>query len=333
MVKSKQYLWKHPSGRWYVRRSGQYLAIKSVPGTPEFDHEYWEVMTGKRLQKQTSWAVLMKDYRCSARWEGLMPRTRLDYEKVMVYLEEKIGTRDVTVLTRADVIAAQKANMHRVRFANYIPQMLVNLCEHAIDLGWISSNPAKGVRRLKTPDSKKQEHVPWPDWAVDLFRSKATWIELLIFEIGVGTIQRPSDWVEFRWSDFDGETLSLRQNKTGVHLKLPCTMELKAVLLTERSQLTAPPIGNVPILKTKAGTAMSYRYMAQIMLGARKRMGLEAFDQHALRYRGVMELAWAGCSDEEIKSFSGHATDEMVRKYAGEARQIMRARQAATKRK
>jgi hypothetical protein len=46
---------------------------------------------------------------------------------------------------------------------------------------------------------------------------------------------------------------------------------------------------------------MSYRYMAQIMLGARKRMGLEAFDQHALRYRGVMELAWAGCSDEEIK--------------------------------
>nr|WP_253880177.1 AAA family ATPase [Paracoccus aminovorans] len=46
----------------------------------------------------------------------------------------------------ADVIGAQKANAHRTRFANYIPQMLVVLCEHAIDLGWIQNNPAKGVR-------------------------------------------------------------------------------------------------------------------------------------------------------------------------------------------
>jgi hypothetical protein len=44
-----------------------------------------------------------------------------------------------------------------------------------------------------------------------------------------------------------------------------------------------------------------------------------------------MELAWAGCDDDEIASFSGHATKSMIRKYAGEARQIMRARQAGAK--
>jgi hypothetical protein len=73
--------------------------------------------------------------------------------------------------------------------------------------------------------------------------------------------------------------------------------------------------------------------MARIMVAERKRLGLMRHDQHALRYRGVMELAWADCDDDQIASFSGHTTKEMIIKYAGEARQIMRAREAAAKRK
>lgn len=78
---------------------------------------------------------------------------------------------------------------------------------------------------------------------------------------------------------------------------------------------------------------MSYRTMADIMRRERTRLGLEAHDLHALRYRGVMELAWAGCDDEEIAAYNGHASLAMFRKYAGEARQIMRARQAREKRR
>lgn len=72
--------------------------------------------------------------------------------------------------------------------------------------------------------------------------------------------------------------------------------------------------------------------MAQIMLKERKRLGPEACDPYALRYRGVMELASAGCDDDETANYSGHATMKMIAKYAGEARQIMRARQASEKR-
>ncbi len=70
---------------------------------------------------------------------------------------------------------------------------------------------------------------------------------------------------------------------------------------------------------------MTYRDMARIMLEERKRLGLVIFDQHALRYCGVMELAWAGRSDDEIASYSGHTSKAMIIKCAGEARQIMRA--------
>ena len=72
--------------------------------------------------------------------------------------------------------------------------------------------------------------------------------------------------------------------------------------------------------------------MAEIMRRERARLGLLAYDLHALRYRGVMELAWAGCDDDEIAAYSGHASKDMIRRYAGEARQIMRARQAREKR-
>jgi integrase len=73
--------------------------------------------------------------------------------------------------------------------------------------------------------------------------------------------------------------------------------------------------------------------MAQIMLDERKRLDLAAHDLHALRYRGVMELAWSGCDDDEIASYSGHSSKEMIRKYAGIARQRTRARQANAKRR
>jgi hypothetical protein len=114
---------------------------------------------------------------------------------------------------------------------------------------------------------------------------------------------------------------------------LPCTLALKGALDAERARLGFVPIASRPIVCSATGGRMSYRYMADIMLRERRRLGLEAFDLHALRYRGVMELAWHGCDDDEIASYSGHKTTEMIAKYAGEARQVTRARNARLNRK
>lgn len=332
-MKRKKYLWQHPEGRIYVRIKGTLYRIFAPEGTADFDREYWEIMTGKRVAAKTSWAALMDDYRKSDRCLSLKPRTRADYDKVLAYLRDAIGNREVKDMTRAHVITAQKANAHRTRFANYIVQVLVVLCEHAIDLGWITQNPAKGVRSLKTPDERRKDHLPWPDWAVEKFRADATPLARLIFEIGVGTVQRPGDWPRFTWADYDGDALAVTQGKTGVRLHIPCTAHLRVALDAAKAALGATPIGARPILITRDGTPISYRYMADLMLKERKRLGLEAYDLHALRYRGIMELAWAGCTDDEIAAYSGHKTTAMIAKYAGEARQTMRARQAREKRK
>lgn len=333
MVK-KKYLFSPKPGFIYVRVKGKYLGRITAPeGSAEFDRQYWEILSGKSLASRTSWNALIKSYRVSDRWTNLKSRTRQSYEPVLIYIIEKNGPKDMTRLERKDVIAAMQANKSKSRFANSIPAVMSVLCEHAIDIGWIKKNPAKGARRMRIPKDKQKPHIPWTDEAVSKMRAEARPLPKLIFELGVGSVQRPGDLVDFTWGDYDGENLKLRQNKTDKALQLPCTPQLKAALNEAKRALGAVPHPSRHILIARNGDKLTYSGMAQLMRKERKRLDLLTYDQHAMRYRGIMELAWAGCDDDEIMSYSGHSSKQMVIKYAGEARQIMRARQAAEKRK
>jgi len=268
---------------------------------------------------------LIASYRRASRYTFLRARTRRDYDHVLDHLEATLGPVAVASIKRPHVIAQMEANAHRTRFANYIQQVLSVLFEHAIDLGWRDHNPAKSVRKLKTPAERRAPHHPWTDKAIATFRARATPTARLIFELGIGSVQRPGDWPRFRWSDYDREGLRVTQGKTGVSLWLPCTAELKRTL-------DATPRTGITILADGDGRPFSYFKTARIMREERTRLGLLDHDLHALRYRGVQELAHAGCTDDEIAAFSGHASMAMIRKYAGAARQEMRARTAIAKR-
>lgn len=329
----KKYLWKHPSGRIYVRIKGKLTRITAEQATAEFDRQYWEILSGKRAEAKTSWTAIIEAMRQSDKWANFSPRYRKDLEPVFTYLEDKIGPVDVSRLTQADIYDAMEKNRHRVRFANYIPTAISMLSKLAIRKRWRKDNPAIDVEPLKVPKDRQKPHLPWADWAVDLMRAEGETEPLLMFEIGVGSVQRPGDWVEFTWGDYDGDTLKLRQNKTDKPLMLPCTEALKSALDRAKADLGFAPHPARHILTRADGSKMDYHAMARVMVRERKRLGLMAYDQHALRYRGVMELAWAECTDDEIASYSGHTSKAMIVKYAGEARQIMRARQAAAKRR
>lgn len=336
---AKRYLHQDRHSRWRVRKDGKYFPIRDEhevwhdPDTPEGDRIYWEILTGKRAEAKRSWSAAIDLLKVDDRWSEKSPRYRADLEPILIYLGEKIGKRDVSRLTQADIYDAMDANKHRVRFANYIPVAISLLCKVIIRKRWLTENPARGIELLKVPKARQKPHIPWTDAAVAKWRAEASPLPRLIFEIGVGSVQRPADWVGFTWGDYDGDSLRLRQNKTDKPLLLPCTPELKAALERAKAGLAAAPMPSLYIITEAGGLPMTYRRMAQIMLAERKRLSLQDHDQHALRYRGVKELAWAGCDDDEIMSFSGHTTKAMVRKYAGEARQEMAARRAREKRR
>lgn len=332
MVRGKKYVFSPKSGYYYVRKRGKYLGrINAEPGTEEFDRIYWSILN-KKIEVKTTVSALIDHYRKSNRWQTLKPLTRKSYDVVLKYFEEKNGQKDACKLTRKDIVAARDANSHRPRFAGQFIAVISVLYEHALDIGWVHSNPAKGVRKPKIPKERQRPHEPWTDEACDTFRRHAHRKALLAFELGVGSVQRPGDLIEFTWGDYDGYELDVTQGKTEVRLKLPCIPSLKRVLDEEKEILGGSPHPSLPILTGIRGQKLTYSGLSQMIKKERRRLGLDKYDQHGWRYRGVMELAWAGCTDDEIMSYSGHATKEMVRKYAGEARQRMHAQSAFRKR-
>jgi len=331
-VKRKKYLWQHPSGRWYVRKAGRYYPIDALEGTSEFDALYWQILSGRAIHARRSWSPIIAEFKQTEKWASFSPRYRKDLEPILLYLDEKIGSKDVSLLRPKHVYEAMDANAHRVRFANYIPVAITLLARLARRKGWRTDNPAEGIERLAVPKERQKPHYAWPDDAVQKMREEGAELPKLILEIGIGSVQRPGDWVGFTWGDYDGESLRLVQNKTGTSLKLPCTEELKQKLDAAKANLKAPPLPERPILARADGTSMSYYMLARIMREERARLGLSKYDLHALRYRGVKELAYAGCTDDEIASYSGHMSKSMIRKYAGEARQEMQAKLAHAKR-
>jgi len=310
---------------YFQRRGYPTTRIASAPGSPEFHAEYARLLAGDRpiYAGPRTFAALVKDYRHSPRFAKLAARTATDYDKVLVWVTEKLGPLPVAGMQRKDVIRAQSVNAGTVRFANYIVQVLRVLFEHAIDLGWRADNPAKGIALIKSGNAPREA---WPSDKIAAFRSEASPRARLIFELCLGTGQRIGDVLKMRWADVDGDGIHVVRGKTKAQLWIPFTAELRRVLAE------TPKVG-ITICAWGRGKPTSYRGAADLIMAVRKRIGAEAYDIHSLRYSAAAELAALGCSDELIQSVTGHSTTAMVVKYAGPERQKARAKEAQGRRK
>ena len=314
--------------RTYYRFERGNISAVIDPNAPDFLAKYQALRDKKvlRAPKGRTFKALVADYKDGDSFKALAPRTKDDYCKVLDRILAKLGNEDPAEVRKVHVVEWQRKLTGR--FASYFVQVLSVLMNHACDIGWRDDNPCKDVKRKQT--AKKAPHVVWTDEALATFRAEASKQCRLILELGLGTVQRPDDWTRFNWEDFDGASIRLKQGKTGRELVIPLLPATIAILEANRPKVMNLR-GKTPILMT-GRRRMVYRRMAEIMLAERQRLGVEAHDLHALRYRGVMELAFAGCTDEEIGSISGHLSKAMIAKYAGMARQIMLARSAIAKR-
>jgi integrase len=303
---------------YYFERKGQKaVRLPNNPDTPEFQSAYWDARGGRSIEARTSFRMLIESYRAGDRWAKLKPRTRKDYDGVLTYVLEKQGPRDFTVTTRRDVIEAMQANQHRKRFANYIAQVLSVMFEHAIDMGWMASNPAKGVKLSKTGDG----YQPWPEWAIAAYRQSATGSDLLAFELALGTGQRAGDLCKMRWDDFDGEYVRVRQSKTDARLWVYCPPSL-------REALHSAPRAGLTILTNAKGQPLTYHALEGRVRRVRQEIGAMAYSLHGLRYSAAIEMAEGGVSDRDIMAVTGHKTAAMVTKYTAEARTRVRSKRA-----
>jgi integrase len=150
-----------------------------------------------------------------------------------------------------------------------------------MDLG---NNPGAEIRRLHRVS---QSHKPWPDWLVARFEAEAeprpsAQLALALLSC---TGQRVSDVAKMRWIDFDGEEISVQQQKTKTELWIPChSTLLEALKRTEQKSEF--------ILTGGFGRPYTHAHgLSKMISTALSRMGVKGYSAHGLRHRAGKLLA------------------------------------------
>lgn len=329
-----KHVYRKRLGVIYFERKGE-PSVKfkcQNPDEPEFHMEYALYLSGKPQQemkhsRSRDMASLIESYIRSSRYRNIKAATAKDYDGVLEYLKRDFGHTDPNEWRRNNVINLREVNQERFRFANYCVQVIRILFEHAMDLGWIEYNPAKGVTLL---ESKSPPRLPWPLELIEAYRDEATGRELLLFEMCLATGQRIQDVLDMKWTDIrpirkpNGEQrigIDLVQNKTGKVLWVPIGDSLVTLLSNTKRQHTH-------ILTNRyAKGPWSYRGAAQAVLKIRTKIGARDYDIHSLRYSAACQMAEAGATDEEIGDITGQ-TLQTVQHYTKSVRQIANATRA-----
>ena len=310
---------------WYFRRGSTYLRLPGEPDSPEFDTAYWAIRSGKSARvSKTTYDAIITSYYQSPRFTRLAAGTKAEYRRTLELIREKNGPKDFTALRRRDVIAARDKYAETWRKANAMVECLSILAKHAIDLEWITANPASGGEKLTGGESE-----PWPPDKLKAFerycRAHDLGAELTAFMLCVGTGQRIGDVCAMEWADFDGEFMRVVQDKTDARVWIACPRFL-------RDYLAGLPRSGRHILAKNLTQPIAKRRVQERVMAGRRKIDAEQFVIHGWRYSAAVALAEAGCSDSEIQAVTGHKTLEMVRKYRAQANQKRLSKAAQNRR-
>ncbi len=309
---------------WYFRRAGKYVRLPDDPDSQAFDTAYWSIRSGKANITQTTFDALITSYYQTPRFKGLKASTKAEYRRTLELIREKNARKDFTKLRRRDVIAARDNYADTWRKANAMVEQLSILANHAIELEWITSNPASGVEKLKGG-----EYEPWPEAKLEAFETYCTGNDLstalTAYHLCIGTGQRIGDVVKMEWEHFDGEYVEVVQEKTGTRVWIYCPSRLRTFLNN------LPRRGRYVIAKNLT-QPVSKRRVQFLVQEVREAIEAKKFVIHGWRYNAARELAEAGCSDVEIQSVTGHKTLAMVQKHRAQANQKRLSKSAQSRR-
>lgn len=311
-------VWYH-----YDRKSGQ--SIKSQRGTPAFKAEI-ERLRGKPKADDfygtLDGAMLLYDK--DDRWTHLRDSTKLDYRKVLLWLET-IGSTALIDVTKPFAIELRNktAEEKGYRFANKTLTILKLLMDCAEEAGWILEHRIKGIPLVKRPKELPQRNKPWTlaECQAMLLHASETVIVPLALCIYLGF--RIGDALTISSKDYDGRSIRKETNKRGVFVSIPVPAPLKEIIDNRRR-------GDSVTLALKAdGTPWSYRGYHQRFNELRTKLSdVKKFNPplvrteitlHGCRHTVATILREAGYSAEQVAQYLGQEDETMPLHYGKSA--------------
>jgi integrase len=178
------------------------------------------------------------------------------------------------------------------------------LLAFAVEEGHATKNVATALRIKGTP----ARSTYWQPADVEAFVAKAREMGrdslALAVLLAVNTGQREGDIIRLAWSNYDGDTFVLRQQKTGAKVSVPATADLRELLATVTRKAPTIVVSEQTHVPYKGA---SFRHHFGLIRSAAGLSGALRF--HDLRRTAVVRLAEAGCTVPEISAVTGHSLD------------------------
>jgi integrase len=181
---------------------------------------------------------------------------------------------------------------------------------------------------------------PWPLPALDKFEAEAKGTPWIGFMLAFYTGQRQADVLAMPWSKIDNDVIEVKQEKTGRYVWVPLHPRFKAALetlkieqkarLADRTDRGLRAVTGLTIVQREDGQRYTKDGFGSVWQREQVRVGIK-LPFHGLRKSAVIALLEAGCTTDEVKSITGHSTDEMVTHYGKKVNQRKLARAAIDK--
>jgi integrase len=297
-----------------------------APGSREFIEAYQRALdsqqmpTGAARTKQGTVNAAIVGYYDSMMFFGsLAPSTQAIRRQILERFRTDHGDKPIALLPKRFIVLTIGKLKSSVAI-NWL-SAIRHLMQYAVSANMCEVDPTQGIK-LKTP--KSDGIYTWSEQDIAAYEAahgvgtKAR----LALALGLYTGQRRGDVLRMGRQHIRDGILSVKQQKTGVELRIPVHPDLRAII-------DATPGDHLTFLTTRTGKPYAGdNFSEQFRAWCKAARLSEECSFHGLRKAACRRLAEAGCSVNEIAAVSGHATLREVQRYTKAVDQERMARSA-----
>lgn len=330
----KEYEDRHGQRRRYHRKSGTAIdmKLKGAALAAEVDR-LDKLHKAKEAAPGTLRAVTI-DYKTRAEhWTTLRDRTRKDYERVWAGLGSVMDL-PITDFTPVDIanLRDKAREKHEYKFANQVLTTLKAVFVHALENGYVETNPVSGVKRAQKPkaafnaetdEDEDAANRPWSQAERDYVLGNAPAHLRYPVAIALYTGARQGDILKMSKKAYEGGWLKYRASKTRKWMEVPVSVDLAAILdAMPKHEATTLLVNSrgAPWGKDGSGFRASWGKWKD----EAEKLGHIKPDLtfHGTRHTVATELKDSGWEDEDIGVQLGQDSPAMPKHYSRRAKQV-----------
>jgi integrase len=290
---------KNPK-RWYWQRKGFDLVALSNDPVERFAQatKLNKDADGQAVLVPGSIGWVVQQYRESDEYKALRSGTKKYYDRILADVEALKASLPFSAFTRKAVILF--VNTYKAGMRKQVGAVLINLFNLAIYHEYATENYARKLRLKSSPRRTQTfSEAECKSWIAAC--DDATM--LLAFTILRYAVQRPGDVLAMKWSQYNGDSIRLRQEKTGAYIEVPCHTDLRAAL--DEAKKTTRHINIV----SEGLKALRYSRFCVRFRRIANAAGLKDHQARDLRRTATVRMAEAGATVPEIAGVGGWTID------------------------